>query len=247
MKMQEQMVSATPLIQLQAVTKSYKIGVVQHPALNGVNLNIPYGAFAVLAGRSGSGKTTLLNIVAGLEIPDSGRVRVHAVDLHGKAVAFRTAFRLRHLGFVFQAYNLIPTLTAREAVAFVCQLQGRTTRECYRMADHWLRRVGLDGMNDRRPDQMSGGQQQRVAIARALASEPDIVLADEPTANLDSNTGQELIGMLRDLNRVTGTTFLIASHDPSVIEAANLCIRLEDGRVADVDSGSTEAELHGAK
>lgn len=233
---------STPLIRLQGVRKGYPVGSVPHPALNGVDLDIPSGAFAVLAGRSGSGKTTLLNLVAGLEVPDSGVVRVHGVDLHDKGAGFRTAFRLRNLGFVFQSFNLMPTLTAREAVAFVCQLQGREARECYHRADHWLRQVGLADLGDRRPDQMSGGQQQRVAVARALASEPDIVLADEPTANLDSATGRDLIGMLRDLNRATGTTFLIASHDPAVIEAANLCVRLEDGRVTEVNQCGGQAK-----
>jgi putative ABC transport system ATP-binding protein len=224
-----------PLILLRHVHKGYPVGAVRHPALNGVDLQIESGAFAVLAGRSGSGKTTLLNLVAGLEVPDTGVVRVHGVDLHDKKAGFRTAFRLRHLGFVFQSYNLIPTLTAREAVAFVCQLQGRGVQACYRVADDWLHRVGLADMGDRRPDQMSGGQQQRVAVARALASEPDIVLADEPTANLDTATGRDLIGMLHGLNRDTGTTFLIASHDPAVIAAADLWIRLEDGRVTEIE------------
>jgi len=196
-----------------------------------VDLNLKKGAFTVAAGRSGSGKTTLLNMIGALDIPDRGSIRIGDDDILSLSRDERAAYRLRHIGFVFQAYNLIRTLSARENVAYVLQLQGMNRAERRQTADRWLADVGLTGLEDRRPDQLSGGQQQRVAVARALASQPAIVLADEPTANLDSHTGEDLIGLMYRLNREHGTTFLIASHDPKVINAAGLLIRMEDGRI----------------
>jgi putative ABC transport system ATP-binding protein len=222
------------IIEADKVSKCYWVGQVAFPALNGVTLRINQGDFAVLAGRSGSGKTTLLNILGGLEVADGGNVVVRGDDMRALSKDQRTLFRLRHVGFVFQAYNLIRVLTARENVAFVCQLQGKDRRACLDEADQWLERVGLGDLRHRRPEQLSGGQQQRVAVARALASTPELVLADEPTANLDSATGRDLIALMQRLNQEFGTTFVISSHDPDVIASAAPLIRLEDGRVAGV-------------
>jgi putative ABC transport system ATP-binding protein len=219
------------LIEVRDLHKHYRLGEVDVAALNGVDLDLDAGSFAVLAGRSGSGKTTLLNMIGALDVPDNGTIRVADIDVLSCSRDERASFRLNHIGFVFQSYNLIRTLSARENVAYVLQLQGMGKTERLRIADRWLNDVGLAGLENRRPDQLSGGQQQRVAVARALASKPDIVLADEPTANLDSHTGEELINLMYQLNREHGTTFLIASHDPRVIEAAALLIRMEDGRI----------------
>ena len=221
------------LIEVEDVHKSYRLGEHQVPALNGVDLTLEGGVFAVLAGRSGSGKTTLLNILGALDLPDRGRVRIDGKDYLSLGKDARAAFRLRHVGFVFQAYNLIRVLTARENVAYVLELQGVSKSERHERADGWLREVGLEGLGERRPDQLSGGQQQRVAVARALAAGPDIVLADEPTANLDSTTGETLIELMEGLNQAHGTTFVLASHDPIVIARARPLIRMEDGRVVD--------------
>ncbi len=219
------------LIEVRELYKCYWVGSVPYPALNGVDLRVQRGEFLVIAGRSGSGKSTLLNCLGALERPDSGQVRVCGEDLGAWDDDRRADFRLRHLGFVFQAYNLIRVLSARENVAYVCQLQGLHRGECMERADYWLEQVGIGYLGYRRPDQLSGGQQQRVAVARALATGPDIVLADEPTANVDSKTGRDLIHLMQDLNRRFGTTFLIASHDPAVIQAAGRLLRVEDGRI----------------
>jgi len=222
------------LIEARGLHKRYGHGAVAEMALNGVDLSLPRGAFAVLAGPSGSGKTTLLNVVGTLDVPDSGSLRVAGQDVLALSEAGRARFRLRHIGFVFQAYNLIRVLTARENVAYVLQLQGVPAARRHRVADELLAEVGLAGLEDRRPDQLSGGQQQRIAVARALASQPDIVLADEPTANLDSHTGEALMELMRRLNRERGMTFLVASHDPVVIERAVTLIRLRDGKIEDI-------------
>jgi putative ABC transport system ATP-binding protein len=219
------------LIEAVDVYKCFKVGAVRFPALNGVSLRIETGDFAVLAGRSGSGKTTLLHVLGGLEVPSRGTVRVMGQDLSLASKSERARFRLQHVGFVFQAYNLVPVLTARENVALVCEMQGHGRESCMARARAWLAEVGVGDLADRRPDQLSGGQQQRVAVARALASNPAIVLADEPTANLDSATGAELLALLRHINQEFGTTFLISSHDEQVIRTAGRVVRLEDGRV----------------
>jgi len=201
-------------------------------ALDDVTLGIPQGAFVVLAGRSGSGKTTLLNMLGGLDRPDRGALTIAGRDMLQMGRDERAKFRLHHLGFVFQAYNLIRVLTARENVAYVLQLRGMERRRRMALADRWLAEVGLQGFEYRRPDQMSGGQQQRVAVARALAASPDLVLADEPTANLDSHTGAELIALMRRLNEQEGTTFVTASHDPAVIESARMLVTMQDGKIS---------------
>ncbi|MDX8401013.1 MAG: ABC transporter ATP-binding protein [Mariprofundaceae bacterium] len=220
-----------PLIVARGLVKRYATGEAEVHALAGVDLDVPRGVYMVLAGRSGSGKTTLLNMLGALDRPDAGRLMFAGQDLLAMSAAERARFRLAHVGFVFQAYNLIRVLNARENVAYVLQLRGVPRRERMAQADRWLAEVGLEGLEERKPDQMSGGQQQRVAVARALASDPDLILADEPTANLDSQTGGALIELMRRLNAERGATFVIASHDPAVIESARTLVRMRDGQI----------------
>jgi putative ABC transport system ATP-binding protein len=221
-----------PLIQVCELYKCYWVGAMPYPALNGVDLSVHPGELVVLAGRSGSGKSTLLNVVGTLEEADAGEVLVCGRNVSTWNARQRAEFRLRHLGFVFQAYNLIRVLTARENVAYVCQLQGRPRPECLERADYWLEQVGIGYLGYRRPDQLSGGQQQRVAVARARATHPEQVVADEPTANVDSRTGRELVELLQGLNGRFGTTLVIASHDPAVLAAAGRLVQIEDGHIA---------------
>ena len=220
------------LIEVKQIFKHYQSGEIKVAALNGVDIQLDQGDFAVVAGRSGSGKTTLLNMIGALDTPDSGEVHINGQNFLSQSKDERAGFRLQHVGFIFQAYNLIRVLSARENVAYVLQLQGVEKGERLQVADKWLEEVGLGDMKDRRPDQLSGGQQQRIAVARALASGPDIVLADEPTANLDSHTGEELIQLMREMNTAHKTTFLIASHDPVCIRSAKRLITMEDGKIA---------------
>jgi len=219
------------LIAASGLKRYYDSGETRVAALGGVDLSVDRGAYVVLAGRSGSGKTTLLNMLGGLDRPDAGTLLIAGNDMLAMSAAERAKFRLNHLGFVFQSYNLIRVLSARENVAYVLQLQGMARKQRFDLADTWLAEVGLQGFEHRRPDQMSGGQQQRVAVARALASNPDLVLADEPTANLDSHTGEALMALMRRLNEQQGTTFVIASHDPAVIDSARSLVRMQDGRI----------------
>ncbi len=233
---------ADALITASGLTRYYESGELRVAALDGVDLSIDRGAYVVLAGRSGSGKTTLLNMLGGLDRPDAGALSIAGEDMLAMGAAARADFRLQHLGFVFQAYNLIRVLSARENVAYVLQLQGMNKKARFELADRWLAEVGLKGFEHRRPDQMSGGQQQRVAVARALAANPDLVLADEPTANLDSHTGEALMDLMRRLNAEQGTTFVIASHDPAVIASARTLITMQDGQVESVKTESVKTE-----
>ncbi len=221
-----------PMLEVRAISKRYR----DVQALRGVSLALEDGAFAVVYGRSGSGKTTLLNMIGALDRPDEGEIFVAGRPIHALSEDEAARFRLRHIGFVFQAYNLIRALSALENAAFVLELQGAPRRERERKALFWLERVGLADKAHRRADMLSGGEQQRVAVARALAASPSIVLADEPTANLDSENATRLIRLMRALAHEAHTTFLIASHDPKVIEAASLRIRLEDGRIESIES-----------
>ena len=223
------------LVQTEDLTKVYRQGEVDVPALRGVSMEIEEGEFTALVGPSGSGKTTLLNLIGGLDRPTSGHVHLDGADLDAIGDAKLSDFRLFRIGFIFQAYNLIPVLTALENVSFVMVLQGRPREECHERAMDYLRRVGLGDLAHRRPKALSGGQQQRVAVARALAADPRLVLADEPTANLDSETAFHLLELMRDLNRNEGTTFLFSTHDPRVMERARRIVRLEDGRVTQSD------------
>jgi len=219
------------LIQARGVSKIYRQGTIEVAALSEVDLDVAERDFAVLAGPSGSGKTTLLNLVGALDKPTKGTIRLEGKALSELSGAKLADLRLRRFGFVFQAYNLIPVLSAYENAEYVLLLQGVAAAERKKRVTELLDAVGLGGLERRRPAELSGGQQQRVAIARALAAQPSLVLADEPTANLDSKTGADLTELMRDLNRARGVTFLISSHDPKVIDRAARVITLEDGRI----------------
>ena len=218
-------------ISCKDLCKYYQQGDAVIKGLDHVSLEIDQGSFICLSGPSGSGKTTLLNAIGGLDSLDSGEITIDGerVDLLGKSAL--ADLRLHQIGFVFQAYNLIPVLSARENVEFVMQVQGVSAAERQQRSRRILQEVGLEGMEDRRPAQLSGGQQQRVAVARAIVSQPKLVLADEPTANLDSESMEKLMQHFRDLNRIHKVTFLIATHDQRVMEWADRLISMEDGRV----------------
>jgi putative ABC transport system ATP-binding protein len=219
------------LIALDDVAKTYRRGSLSVPALVAFTLRVEAGEFTVLAGPSGSGKTTVLNLVGGLDRPTAGTVRVGDLDIGTASGAVLADYRLRRVGFIFQSYNLIPVLTAAENAEFTLMLQGVPRAERRRRVVELFHELGIAGLEERRPSDLSGGQQQRVAIARALAASPDVVLADEPTANLDSHTAEELLELMRALNTRHGVTFLFSSHDDRVINRARRVIRLEDGRL----------------
>ena len=199
--------------------------------LDHVDITIESGEFVCLSGPSGSGKTTLLNAIGGLDTPDSGEIRMGDLRIDQLKRGALADMRLNHIGFVFQAYNLIPVLSARENVEFVMQIQGVAVEERARKARAILAEVGLEGLEDRRPAQLSGGQQQRVAVARAIVSQPDLVLADEPTANLDSVSAEHLMGLFSSLNENHGITFVIATHDKRVMAYARRLVKMQDGKI----------------
>jgi putative ABC transport system ATP-binding protein len=219
------------ILEGHGLRKVYETRGVRTVALDGIDLAVDPGEFAVLHGPSGCGKTTLLNLLGALDTPTEGRVLLGGRDLAGLSPAQLADLRLRALGFVFQAYNLIPVLTARENVEFVMELQRVAPPERRARAEAILTEVGLAALADKRPLEMSGGQQQRVAVARAIVGRPQVVLADEPTANLDSTTAGALLDLMETLNREHGTTFLFSTHDPLVIGKARRRIRLRDGRI----------------
>ncbi len=225
-----------PIVELEEVTKTYEQGKIQVPALRGISLRVEPGEFTAVVGPSGSGKTTLFNLIGGLDTPTSGRVLVAGRDLGALSRSELADLRLHRIGFVFQAYNLVPVLTAYENTELVLALQGVPAAERRKRVLAILEEVGLKGLERRRPFEMSGGQQQRVAVARAVVAGPAIVLADEPTANLDSTTGAALLDMMLELNRERGTTFLLATHDPMVMERARRVVRIVDGKVAGDES-----------
>lgn len=213
--------------------KTYRQGDQDIKALDHVSIDIESGDFVCLSAPSGGGKTTLLNAIGGLDRPDSGEVWIAGERIDTLDKAELADLRLRRIGFVFQAYNLIPVLTARENIEFVMQMQGVPAAERREKSEAILEEVGLGGLGDRRPAEMSGGQQQRVAVARAIVSQPELVLADEPTANLDSVNSRELIELFKALNQRHGTTFVIATHDEHVMEHARRLVRMLDGRIVD--------------
>jgi len=223
---------ANPIVTCRGVGKKFGTGELAVHALRDIDLDILPGDFATLAGPSGSGKTTLLNMIGALDHPTSGVVTIEGQELNGLDKNELSDLRLNKVGFVFQAYNLIPVLSALENVAFVLELQGRDKAERYARAMEVLAEVGLEGMEHRRPSALSGGQQQRVAVARALVSKPSIVLADEPTANLDSATTSELVDLMHQLNRESSVTFVIGTHDPRVISRSKRHIEMIDGRIS---------------
>lgn len=221
------------IVECVDIKKTYHQGKVEVAALRGVNLSIDTGGFVAIAGPSGSGKTTLLNLVGGLDIADSGSVVVDEQDFSQMSQSELASLRLHRVGFVFQAYNLIPVLSALENVEFVMLLQGVPHAERRERAKTILDDVGLEGMYDRRPAELSGGQQQRVAVARAIVSGPAIVLADEPTANVDSKTGQGLLDMMKQMNEKKSVTFVFSTHDQMVMEYARRLINLRDGQIVE--------------
>ncbi len=221
-----------PIIEIQNVSKIYNTRVIPVQALKDIDLSIEQGEFSAVVGPSGSGKTTLLNIIGGLDAATQGTVILSGNNITTMNEGALIDFRLHHIGFVFQAYNLIPVLTALENVEFILFLQKLNKKERTDRAMELLKRVGLQDRADRKPAELSGGQQQRVAVARALASHPDFILADEPTANLDSHTAESLLDLMEDLNKEYGMTFLFSTHDPRVIHRAYRVITLEDGMIA---------------
>lgn len=213
------------------VGKIYQQSSIAVQALSDINLEIRKKDFLCLSGPSGSGKSTLLNVIGGLDLPTQGEVSVDGVSLASLDRAALARLRLTRIGFVFQAYNLIPVLSARENVEFVMQLQGVNSAERRTRAMTILQEVGLEGLEDRKPGELSGGQQQRVAVARAIVSEPSLVLADEPTANLDSKTAENLMQMLVHMNNEHNVTFIFSTHDKLVMDFSRRLIQLRDGRV----------------
>jgi len=215
------------------ISRIFKQGDLEVVGLDKVSIEIEQGEFVCLVAPSGGGKTTLLNAIGGLDEPDAGEIWVadQRIDKLGKGAL--AEMRLNNIGFVFQAYNLIPVLTARENVEFVMQVQGVPAGERRRKSEAILAEVGLAGLEDRRPAKMSGGQQQRVAVARAIVSEPAMVLADEPTANLDSHTAEQLMELFVSLNKKHNTTFIIATHDQRVMAYARRIVRMLDGRIVE--------------
>ncbi|NQY66121.1 MAG: ABC transporter ATP-binding protein [Flavobacteriales bacterium] len=219
------------LIEVTSVKKTYNPESVPVEALRGVDLKIEKGEFTAIVGPSGSGKTTLLNIIGGLDQPTEGTVNVDGVSISELSDNDLIDFRKNHIGFVFQSYNLVPVLTVKENIEFIMLLQGIPKEERDARTLELLTEVGLLDKIDKRPSELSGGQQQRVAVARALASRPRFVLADEPTANLDSTSTANLLQIMKDLNEKEGMTFVFSTHDQRVINVATRIITVEDGRV----------------
>ena len=219
------------VIEIKNLEKIYNESEVNVHAIRGIDLSFEKGEFAAIVGPSGSGKTTLLNMLGGLDNPTSGEVTIGGTDISSLNSSQLINFRLFNIGFVFQAYNLIPVLTAKENVEFVMHLQGRPKAEREARTKELLDSVGLGERMNSRPSKMSGGQQQRVAVARALASKPQFVLADEPTANLDSEATGNLLDIMEKLNKDEGTTFIFATHDARVMKKARRVITIEDGKV----------------
>ncbi len=219
------------IIETKGVKKTYTDNGVPVEAVRGIDLKINEGDFAAIIGPSGSGKTTFLNIISGLDTPTEGKVWLDGKPLSDMSGGELSDFRRDNIGFIFQAYNLIPVLTAEENIEYIMLLQGIGKEERHRRVMEILEQVGMRDLHDRRPPLLSGGQQQRVAVARAMVSRPAIILADEPTANLDSETSGGLLDLMHDLNKRTGMTFLFSTHDEIVIERAERVIVLKDGRI----------------
>ena len=219
------------VVRCRSISRTYQDDSVPVRALVNVDFEVARGEFVSLAGPSGSGKSTLLNVIGGLDRPDEGTVEVDGVRLNELSESQLSDIRLEKMGFVFQAYNLIPVLSAIENVEFIMQLQGVPAAERHSRSTAMLEELGLSGMADRRPGEMSGGQQQRVAVARAVVTHPVLLLADEPSANLDSKTTEELLKLLQRLNEDHGVTIVTATHDPLVMSYAKRQVRLRDGEI----------------
>lgn len=219
------------VIEINDLIKEYNNTAVKVTAVDNVTLTIEKGEFTAIVGPSGSGKTTLLNMIGGLDQPTSGSIKIDGVDITSLNDKQLIDYRLHHIGFVFQSYNLIPVLTASENVSFIMELQGLEKNEIKKRTEEILTKVGLGDRLESRPNQLSGGQQQRVAVARAIASVPKFVLADEPTANLDSKSTEKLLEMMEDLNKKEKVTFLFSTHDQRVMNKAHRIVVLEDGKI----------------
>jgi len=219
------------VIEIKNLTKIYDSSEIEVKAVNGISIDFEAGEFAAVVGPSGSGKTTFLNMVGGLDRPTSGEVKIAGQNIWDLKGSKLIDFRLNNIGFVFQAYNLIPVLTAKENVEFIMHLQGRDKHERDARTKELLQAVGLGDRLNSRPGKLSGGQQQRVAVARALASKPKFILADEPTANLDSKSTENLLDMMEKLNREENITFIFSTHDQRVVNKARRVITLEDGKI----------------
>jgi putative ABC transport system ATP-binding protein len=219
------------VIEIENLEKIYNESEIKVHAIRGIDLSFEQGEFAAIVGPSGSGKTTLLNLLGGLDNPTTGKITIGGVDISSLKSSALINFRLSNIGFVFQAYNLIPVLTAKENVEFVMHLQGKPKTERDARTKELLESVGLGDRLNSRPSKLSGGQQQRVAVARALASKPKFVLADEPTANLDTEATENLLDIMERLNREENITFIFATHDARVMKKARRVITIEDGRV----------------
>ena len=220
------------IAKLENIHKVYHIGKIDFPALRGISFSIEEGEFLSIAGPSGSGKTTVLNLLGCLDKPSQGKIFLEEKDVTALPTAKLADVRRKNIGFVFQTFNLIPVLTAMENVEFPLILQGQhDSKERHRLTEEILTEVGLKDFLHRRPNEMSGGQQQRVAVARALVKKPKLVLADEPTANLDSVTGKEILQLMLELNQKTSTTFVFSTHDKMVMDFARRIIRLRDGKI----------------
>ena len=224
-----------PIIECKNLIKNFGQGEVIVQALRGVDLVIDPGDFMAMAGPSGSGKSTLLNLIGGLDRPTSGTIEVEGLSVQDLSMTELSRLRRDRIGFIFQSYNLIPVLTALENAEYVLMLQGVSTRERREKVRSILQEVGLEGLEKRFPRELSGGQQQRVAIARAIVSDPALVLADEPTANVDSKTASALLDLMSRLNEEKGATFLFSTHDRSVMKRAKKLLFLKDGQISDGD------------
>jgi putative ABC transport system ATP-binding protein len=219
------------LVDIDHAVKTYGSGPAAVHALRGVSVDVEPGEFTVISGPSGSGKSTLLNLIGCLDVPDSGTVRIEGRDVGHLSGPELAALRARRIGFIFQSFNLIPVLSAVENVELALQLAGDQGSDRRKRAGDALTAVGLGAMLDRRPSQLSGGQQQRVAVARALVKQPALVIADEPTANLDSASGTAVLDIMREMNQERGVTFLFSTHDPKVVERAHRIVTLTDGAI----------------
>lgn len=219
------------MIKVEKVSRNYKTGESVVRALRQVSLEIQDGEFLSIAGPSGSGKTTLLNLIGCIDAIDDGEISINGQKVSTMNKEEKTSFRRQNLGFIFQTYNLIPVLSAYENVSFVLSLLDVPEAEVRQRTYEILKEVGLEGMENRRPSRLSGGQQQRIAIARALVKRPQIILADEPTANLDSKTGEEILKLMKRMNEKYGTTFIFSTHDKMVMEYASRLVQLHDGSI----------------
>ena len=230
--MQTQATSSEPLVVLRGVSKSFQEGETRHRVFEGLDLQIARGSFVALLGRSGSGKSTLLNLISGIDVPDAGEITVSGTPLHSIGEQGRSLFRRRHIGFIFQFFNLLPTLTVEENIRLPMQLNAMPDDAV--AARKLLARVGLEGRADSFPDRLSGGEQQRVAVARALAHDPEILLADEPTGNLDAAMGRDILDLLFELARRRGKTMLMATHSHEVAACADRVLRVHDHTLVEI-------------